>query len=101
MSGCVFGQRNVIGGLVNREMMPELLRMLSFNAILLRHWEFFVLWKQSGYAVSATLAVILFANRRSLCTMRQTFDLFPMSGRVVWMEFLKKCTAKVQALRVN
>jgi hypothetical protein len=62
---------------------------------------FFVLWKQSGYAVSATLAVILFANRRSLCTMRQTFDLFPMSGRVVWMEFLKKCTAKVQALRVS
>ena len=83
------------------QMMPELRRMLSFNAILLRHWEFFVLWKQSGYAVSATLAVILFANRRSLCTMRQTFDLFPMSGRVVWMEFLKKCTAKVQALRVN
>ena len=71
------------------------------NAILLRHWEYFVLWKQSGYAVSATLAVILFANRRSLCTMRQTFDLFPMSGRVVWMEFLKKCTAKVQALRVS
>ena len=83
------------------QMMPELRRMLSFNAILLRHWEFFVLWKQSGYAVSATLAVILFANRRSLCTMRQTFDLFPMSGRDVWMEFLKKCTAKVQALRVS
>ena len=60
-----------------------------------------MLWKQSGYAVSATLAVILFVNRRSLCTMRQTLDLFPMSGRVVWMEFLKKCTAKVQALRVS
>jgi len=82
-------------------MMPELRRMLSFNAILLRHWKFFVLWKQSGYAVSATLSVILFANRRSLCTMRQTFDLFHMSGRVVWMEFLKKFTGKVQALRVS
>ena len=83
------------------QMMPELRSVLSFNAILLRHWEYFVLWKQSGYAVSATLAVILFANRRSLCTMRQTFDLFSMSGRVVWREFLKKCTAKVQALRVS
>ena len=54
------------------QMMPELRRMISFNAILLRHWELFVLWKQSGYAVSATLAFILFSNRLFLCTMRQT-----------------------------
>ena len=60
-----------------------------------------MLWKQNRYAVSALLAVILFANRLSLCTMRQTFDLFSMSGRVVWMEFLIKFTAKVHALRVS
>ena len=60
-----------------------------------------MLWKQSGYEVSGTLTVILFANVRSLYSMRQTFDLFPMSGRVVWMEFLVKFTAKVKALRVS
>jgi len=47
------------------------------------------------------LAVILFANTRSLYSMRQTFDLFHMSGWVVWMEFLVKFTAKVKALRVS
>ena len=30
-------QRNVNGGLVASQMMPALRRMLSFNAILLRH----------------------------------------------------------------
>ena len=60
-----------------------------------------MLWKQSGYEVSGMLAVILFANTRSLYSMRQTFDLFHMSGWVVWMEFLVKFTAKVKALRVS
>ena len=35
------GSRNVNGGLVTRQMMPELRRMLSFNVIPLTHWELF------------------------------------------------------------
>ena len=60
-----------------------------------------MLWKQGGYEVSGTLAIILFANTRFLYSMRQTFDLFPMSGWGVWMECLVKFTAKVKALRVS
>jgi hypothetical protein len=62
-----------------------------------------VLWKQSGYAVSATLAFILFYFPTDFFVAPRVkpFDLFPMYGRVVWVEFLMKFTAKVEGLRVS
>ena len=81
MSGCVFWQRNVIGRLVNRQMMLELRRMQSSNAVMSNYWGFSVLWNQSGRAARATFGFFnLVANGLSLASCVKPFDLFPMAG---------------------
>ena len=76
--------------------------MLSFNAILVKALGVFLCFGNKADTQLALRLLLFYLPTDVLfATMRQTFDLFPMSGRVVWMEFLIKFTAKVQALRVS
>ena len=102
LSARVFGQRHVIGVLVNRQMMFGLRRMQSYNAVRPNYWgRVYVLWKQSGCAASATLGFIFLPTGFLSHNALNHSIYFLWQGWFVWMKFLVKFKARVRGLRAS